>query len=204
MTVPFLVRADLRLVVVRLVVVRLAVVLALVALPVLSGCGASDGGHADVAFATGMVPHHRQAVQVSDLLLAKTGVDGDVRDLATRIRSEQAPEIEQLSGWLRDWGEPVPPGTPGAGMGGTGSTGGMDMPGDGMMTPAELDALTTASGAHAQRLFLQEMIRHHTGAVAMARTEQEQGRNAAAKRLASSIVSSQQAEIDQMDRLLTG
>ena len=56
-------------------------------------------------FAAMMVPHHAQAVEMSDLLLAKPDVDPTVADLATRIKSAQAPEIAQMNGWLAGWGE---------------------------------------------------------------------------------------------------
>ena len=159
---------------------------------VLTGCG-SGGSHddADVAFATGMVPHHQQAVQMSDVLLGKAGVDADVLALATKIKAEQAPEIAQMTGWLNDWAAPAP-------------TGGMDGMGGGMMSQADMNALGSAQGRTAQTLFLQGMIRHHEGAVAMATTEVAQGKNAEAKSLAQSIVTSQQAEIDQMNQLLAG
>ncbi|MGI3785326.1 MAG: DUF305 domain-containing protein [Janthinobacterium lividum] len=163
----------------------------------LTGCGASGGGHddADVAFATGMVPHHRQAVQMSDVLLTKTGVDGDVVALATKIKAEQAPEIEQMTGWLSAWGAPAAD---------SGGMGGMDGMGGGMMSASEMDALGSAQGRQAQTLFLQGMTRHHEGAIAMANTELAQGKDADAKALAQSIVTSQQAEIDQMKALLAG
>ena len=175
------------------------VALALLAL-VLSGCGSAASRHddADVAFASGMVPHHRQAVQMSDVLLAKTGVDPDVVALATTIKAEQAPEIDRMTGWLTAWGAPAP--TDGGGMGGMGGGAGM---GDGMMTSEQLEALGSAQGRQAQTLFLQGMTAHHEGAVAMANAELTQGENADAKALAQSIVTSQQAEIDQMRQLLT-
>nr|WP_232531537.1 DUF305 domain-containing protein [Microlunatus antarcticus] len=167
-------------------------VVALLAL-LLSGCGASTAHNdADVAFASGMVPHHRQAVQMSDTLLAKPGIDGDVTALASRIKAEQAPEIEQMRGWLSAWGAGVET-NDGGGMGG------MD---DGMMSAEEMNALGEADGRTAQTLYLQGMVRHHRGAVAMAQTEVAQGENADAKALAQSIITSQQAEIDQMNQLL--
>ena len=163
--------------------------LGLLVVLLLAGCGSSSAhDDADVAFATQMVPHHRQAVQMSDVLLTKTGVDPDVLALATQIKGEQAPEITQMTGWLSDWGTPAP-------------SGGMDGM-DGMMSASEMDAFGSASGKQAQTLFLQGMITHHQGAIAMAKTESEQGRNADAKALASSIMTSQQAEIDRMEQLL--
>ncbi len=166
--------------------------LGLLAVLLLGGCGSADRHNdADVAFATQMVPHHRQAVQMSDVLLAKTGVDADVLALATQIRAEQAPEIAQMTGWLGDWGAPAP----------SGDAGGMEGMG-GMMSPTAMQDLMDAQGRQAQTLFLQGMIGHHQGAVTMAQTERAQGKNADAKALASSIITSQQAEIDRMTQLL--
>ena len=169
-------------------------VVALLAL-VLSGCGSAASRHddADVAFATGMVPHHRQAVQMSDVLLTKSGLDPDVVALASRIKAEQAPEIDEMNGWLSAWGAPAV----------TGDAGGMAGMGDGMMTPEQMAAFGSARGRTAQTLFLQGMITHHQGALAMASTELAQGKNADAQALARSITTSQQAEIDQMTQLLS-
>ncbi len=151
------------------------------------------GAHneADVMFATMMLPHHQQAVDMSRLLLAKTGVPADVRTLARQIQDEQSPEITQLAGWLVGWG--VPAASP---------MGGMDHDmGDGMMSQADMDKLENATGTDAARLYLTGMTAHHRGALAMARTELAQGQNADATTLAQSILTSQQAEIAEMARL---
>ena len=101
---------------------------------------------ADIAFASMMIPHHQQAIAMSDILLAKQGVDAKVTDLATRIKTAQAPEIAQMSGWLAGWGQNPSP----SAMGGMA---GMDH-GDGMMSQADMDALDQASDDTATKLFL--------------------------------------------------
>jgi uncharacterized protein (DUF305 family) len=73
---------------------------------------------------------------------------------------------------------------------------------DGMMSDEDMAALDAATGAEAERLFLEQMIEHHTGAIEMARTEVGDGKNTDAVAMAENIVSTQQAEIDQMDDLL--
>ena len=161
----------------------------------LTGCGGpASHNAADVAFATSMLPHHQQAVEMSDVLLAKDGVPDDVTRLATTIKAEQTPEIAQLTGWLQGWGAPVP-------SGGAGGMSGMSAD-DGMMSDEEMGALAAASGRDARTLYLRGMVRHHEGAVTMARTEVEQGESTEAVALASSVVTSQQAEIEQMNQLL--
>lgn len=60
---------------------------------------------ADVTFAQQMIPHHAQAIEMSDVVLAKDGIDPRVTELATQIKAAQGPEIEQLQGWLTEWGQ---------------------------------------------------------------------------------------------------
>lgn len=153
---------------------------------------------ADVKFAQGMIRHHAQAIEMSDLLLAKDGVDPAVEEIARDIKAAQAPEMEQMTGWLVGWGEDVPS---------TGSMGGMDM-GDmdmgGMMSQEDMAALEDASGEEASTLFLEQMVVHHNSAVDMAKKELEAGLNEDAKALAEQIIESQSSEITMMTELLAG
>jgi len=119
--------------------------------------------------------------------------NAQVKQLATRIKQAQDPEIATMSGWLRQWGQPVP--SPGMDHG--------DHGGPGMMSDQEMSDLESASGTDFDRMFLQMMIRHHQGAVEMANTEQQQGQNPQAKQLAAKIASDQTAEINEMQDLLT-
>jgi uncharacterized protein (DUF305 family) len=102
-----------------------------------------------------------------------------------------------MSGWLRQWGQPVP--SPNAGHGGHGNHTGMP----GMMNDQEMDDLMAASGTNFDRMFLQMMIRHHQGAIEMANAEQQHGQDPRAKQLAAKIASDQAAEIKEMQDLLT-
>ncbi|HEY5820409.1 MAG TPA: DUF305 domain-containing protein [Propionibacteriaceae bacterium] len=148
---------------------------------------------ADIMFATMMIPHHTQAIEMSDLLVSKTGVDPKVADLATRIKAAQGPEVDQMNGWLAGWrADPS-----------TGSMGGMDHGGgDGMMTQTDMDALKDADAEQATQLFLTGMVRHHEGAVQMAETELDEGSNSDAKKLAEAIITAQNTEIAEMNKLL--
>jgi uncharacterized protein (DUF305 family) len=159
---------------------------------------ASQGRHnaADVAFAKGMIPHHRQAVEMADLAPERAG-SPEVEKLAAEIKKAQDPEIRTLSGWLTSWGEEVP--ADDAAM--DHSAHGMEGM-DGMMTDQEMRGLEDASGEAFDTAFLELMIKHHEGAVAMARTEQADGAHAPAKNLAGEIITSQSAEIERMNRLL--
>lgn len=157
----------------------------------------STAGHnqADVAFAQGMVPHHQQAVQMAEMAESRAS-DPQVKSLASKIRTAQQPEIDQMTAWLREWGAPT------ASAGGHGMHGGApgDMPG--MMTDQDMAAMERANGDEFDRMFLEMMIRHHQGAVQMASTEAQQGQNPAARSLAEKIKADQTAEISQMQSLL--
>ena len=145
---------------------------------------------ADVTFAQMMIPHHEQAVQMSDDLLAKEGIDQSVIDLATEIKAAQEPEITLLKDWLTAWGED------------DSSMSGMDGGSDGMMSDDDMMALHDASGVGASTLFLEQMTVHHEGAVAMAQLEIDDGENADARALAADIVATQTAEMAVMAELL--
>ena len=147
---------------------------------------------ADVAFATNMIPHHQQAVEMARLAATRAS-NSEVKDLADGIAKAQDPEIETMAEWLRTWRQPVPPTT------GTDSGHG-GMPG--MMSNEEMKNLMGATGPDFDRMFLQMMIRHHQGAIDMARTQQREGQNPEAKTLAENIVTDQTAEITEMQSLL--
>lgn len=155
---------------------------------------ASQGQHnaADVAFAKGMIPHHRQAVEMADLAPSRAG-SPEVKKLAEQIKKAQDPEIKTLSGWLTSWGEEVP------------AEGAMDHSAHGtggMMTAEEMDKLKNASGKAFDTAFMEMMIKHHEGAVAMAKTEKADGAYEPAMKMADAIIRSQTAEITQMNKLL--
>lgn len=145
---------------------------------------------ADVMFAQMMIPHHEQAVAMSEAMLSKKGISAEVTTLATQIKNAQQPEIDQMKSWLTAWGA--------SGHGDHSGHTGMD----GMLTPAELDTLKAAQGTAAEQLFLTGMIKHHQGAVAMAKQVRTDGSDPGVRTLADAITSSQQAEIDQMKQLL--
>lgn len=152
----------------------------------------ADHNAADIMFSQMMIPHHAQAVEMSDIMLAKPGISAAATSLATRIKAAQAPEIEQMTDWLEDWNQP------------TGMMTGHAMPGgmSGMVSAGDLDKLKAAQGTEATKLFLTQMIAHHEGAIAMAQTEVESGEFTKTIELAKAIITSQQAEIEEMKQLL--
>lgn len=142
---------------------------------------------ADVMFAQMMIPHHQQALDMSELALQKAQ-SPELLDLATQIRDEQDPEIAQMRSWLESAGASEDMGHASHGM-------------DGMLSAEQMAQLLSATGAEFERLFLEGMIGHHEGAIAMAQMVVDSN-NSEVRALAESIVSSQQIQIDYMKTLL--
>ncbi|MFC4631417.1 DUF305 domain-containing protein [Promicromonospora alba] len=150
----------------------------------------AEHNDADVMFAQMMIPHHEQAIEMADVVLGKPDADPQITELATQVKAAQAPEIEELGLWLDTWGaERTAEHSGHAGM-------------SGMMSEEDMQALADAAGPEANRLFLEQMIAHHQGAVEMAQTEIESGQDTGAVEMAQTIVDTQQAEIATMEDLL--
>jgi uncharacterized protein (DUF305 family) len=147
---------------------------------------ASGFSSADLMFAQMMIPHHQQAVDMGTLAETRAS-DPAVKELAAKIKAEQAPEIAQMSAWLAD----------------ANSSSGMDhnMAMGGMLSDSEMAALTDAEGAAFDKLFLTAMIEHHKGAIQMAQMIIDSN-NAEAAALAKAITSSQTEQIAYMEELL--
>lgn len=140
----------------------------------------------ETMFAQMMIPHHEQAVKMSELALTNT-TNPDVLALATAIRDAQAPEIEQMQGWLD--------GNSGMDMHSH------DMEMGGMLTETELQELGSLNGAAFDQMFLTAMIAHHEGALDMV-SMIKNSTKPEVKQLYENIVTSQSAEIEAMKALL--
>ena len=158
---------------------------------------APAAGSVDVGFAHDMSVHHEQAVQMAALAYDRSD-DPAVRSLAFDVLTTQQGQIGIMSGWLDAWG--VPWTTTGPRMAW------MGMPTEGLMpgmaTADQLDALRAADGAAADVLFLQLMIPHHLGGVAMATEAAVHAGQASVRQLATAIAESQTSEIAYMNELL--
>ncbi|MEU8613062.1 DUF305 domain-containing protein [Actinoplanes sp. NPDC048791] len=153
----------------------------------------------DLLFAQMMVVHHAQAVQLSRIVSAEPGVSERVRNVAGFIAHDQQREIDETNAWLVAWGRPaVDPADPVVRQ----LHGGRDAAAHGMLSDAQLDQVRDAAPTEASRLFLQQMIAHHTGAITMARSALEDGGNAYIRTLATHIINEQTAENDAMRALL--
>lgn len=159
---------------------------------------AEEHNDADVMFAQMMLPHHEQAVEMSEMLLAKDDVPAEVAEFAQRVIDAQGPEIERMNDMLTAWeAEPLADAEDMDGMD-HGSGAGMS----GMMSEEDMSALEDAQGAGAAQLYLEQMTVHHEGAVEMAQEQIEQGQNPQAVELARQVVADQEAEIAEMEQML--
>lgn len=147
----------------------------------------------DVMFAQMMIPHHQQAIDLAAMASIHT-TNQAVRSLAGKIADEQQPEIDQMNALLQQWG--VDPAM------GDHSGHGATM--QGMVDEATMTKLKSLNGPEFDTLWLQAMIGHHQGAIEMAKTEIANGQSTDLTTMAKSIVTGQQAEIDQMKQMLGG
>jgi uncharacterized protein (DUF305 family) len=151
---------------------------------------------ADVELAQMMIIHHRDAIAMAEMADSRSD-DLDVLSLAEAIAEAQGPEIETMTGWLESWGEEVP--AEGDVM--DPMAHGADMPG--AMSAEDMAALEAAQGEEFDRLFLTQMIAHHEGAIEMAEEHLSSGSAPAALALSQEIATTQAAEIETMQALLS-
>jgi uncharacterized protein (DUF305 family) len=177
---------------------------ALIVAIALSGCSSSSDmgmdheGHstqasgdltgADVMFLQMMIPHHQQAIEISDLALTKSA-DPELLALAKQIRDGQAAEIITMKAWLVQAKADIDPG----------HSMGHDM--GGMLSESDLAALTSASGKSFDLLWLKGMTGHHDGALHMA-TMITDATNADIKSFGQAIVTTQSAQNKQMAAMI--
>jgi uncharacterized protein (DUF305 family) len=150
---------------------------------------ASAHNQADITFAQNGIPHHEQAIPMSDTILGKQGIDPRVVQLATQFKADQGPELQQMHSWLSQWGQPTLTMGPG-----------MVMPG--MLPDQDITALQNAQGVDATKKFLTEMIECHEGTIAMAEDEIKDGQYPPAVALAHSISTREQQENTTMQGIL--
>ena len=157
--------------------------------------GASASSHAkslqnlglnEVMFAQMMIPHHEQAVSMSETALKKSRNQGILK-LSRQIKSLQSSEISQLTYWLKATDSSM--------------TMDHDMKMSGMLTVKELASLKRLTGTDFDRTFLQLMIKHHRGAIEMLDLISD-SKNKEAKALAKAIYSAQSKEITSMKLLV--
>ena len=164
------------------------ILLVVIGLFLLSGCATSEQSNSefspsDINFAEMMIPHHEQAIEMSEIAFKNT-MNSEVLQLAQEIKEAQAPEIDLMKSW--------------AGVKVSTHAGHMM---DGMLSEDELNALREARSAEFDRLFLQGMIKHHQGAIEMAMDVKNSNSMVVAD-LSAAIIKQQEIEITRMEELL--
>ena len=164
------------------------VLLVVVGALLLSGCAASTQSNseyssADIAFAEMMIPHHEQAIEMSEIAFLNT-TNPALLQLAQEIKDAQSPEIELMNSWT--------------GVKASTHAGHMM---DGMLSESEMSDLREAKDKEFDRLFLEGMIKHHEGAIEMAQDVADSDNKGVAD-LSASIISAQELEISKMKELL--
>lgn len=144
----------------------------------------------DLHFLAMMTPHHQQAVDMSEIILAAQGTSAATADLADRIKVGQEEEIDTMVDWAEQWDQ-------------------HDLMeqhsqhiANGMIAPEQLDQLKTLEGEEADTLFLQLMHSHHAGAVAMTQDQIDNGGYQPLVDLAQQMIDVQTAEMREMEQLL--
>ncbi|WP_350275119.1 DUF305 domain-containing protein [Kribbella sp. HUAS MG21] len=150
----------------------------------------AEFNEADARFASEMILHHQQATQLASMAGYRAG-SAQVKQLAAKIGAAQEPEIKLLSTWLVGWGKPTPQQEHGHVE---------ELPG--MMTEDELHELGNLSRSAFDRAWLQRMIKHHQGAVTMAKAHRTAGKSPAAVALAQKIELARTQEIPVLQRQL--
>ena len=151
----------------------------------------ADFNDADVMFAQMMIPHHEQAIEMSDIALdPSTGASAAIIALATQIKGAQDPEISQMKNLLTTWGMPT-------------EMGSMDHSSmmEGMLSLEEMDTLGQLKGAEFDKAWAKGMIAHHEGAIAMANDVVAHGKNSEILALANAVASGQSIEIETLKPL---
>ena len=174
---------------------------AVAALLAVAGCAESrvaesaSFNEADLQFVEQMIPHHKQAVEISKLAEERSQ-DEQVISLASDISFIQTIELEELQGWLLDWGFAE-------------ATDDHEDHGDmsSMLTEAELQQLEAATGSDFDLTFAQLMFKHHEGAIAAAEKALTDGKSEDLRFFAQSLIETQGAELIELqsiiDRLTT-
>ena len=134
------------------------------------------------SFAEAMIPHHQQAVDISEFALTNT-TNSEVVAIAEKIIGEQAPEIENMTVWLE------------------GDSADYSMMMDGMLSRAQLAELEAAKDDEFDALYVQYMVQHHEGAIAMA-ADALGIDDPELSEFANEIIVNQSAEIEELMSLL--
>nr|WP_046284815.1 DUF305 domain-containing protein [Mycobacterium sp. UM_NZ2] len=155
-----------------------------------SAVGMAVGSLADVRFLEDMVIHHQQSLELAAMVYGQS-TDPALRAFADQSAAQQRTELQGCQAQLLQWEVP-------------GERSAQDEAADipGMVDKATVDKLRSLRGPAFDTLWLQTMIAHQRGAITLAQNEIQHGESPEAISIAQSLLPFQQAEINQMNRLL--
>jgi uncharacterized protein (DUF305 family) len=145
----------------------------------------------DVWWVRMMIPHHQQALEMAALAPDRAS-NPQIKAVADRILAAQKPEVEFFRTWLRTRGlaeQPDEAGHDHAGM-------------RGMQPPEAMRGIATLKGDLFDKVFVDMMVSHHEGAVAMCTDLLKVGKDERLTELATNIAAEQQAEIARLRDIL--
>ncbi|WP_214107848.1 DUF305 domain-containing protein [Acrocarpospora catenulata] len=153
------------------------------------GCsGAADLDDPDVQFSMEMIPHHRQTIELANLVPGRS-TDPYVTGLARQIKIDQANEIDMMSTWLQNWGLPLPP-----------ANAARQLPG--MLSNVEISALKSRKGREFDRIWLTTLAKHLGNSVTMAQVVLATGDHPPTTGLARRVVDKEHEQLAEIDRHL--
>jgi uncharacterized protein (DUF305 family) len=141
-----------------------------------------------------MMPCHKQAIQMSEIILTKPGLDPRVVQVANQIKAAEGPDIQGMQSWLSQWQQSTTPSSAAGMPAMQGMTG--------MASPEQMTALQNAVGADASKQFLALMIQNHQHAIMLAQSEINSGQYPPAVAMAHSIATTEQQEVNTMQGIL--
>ncbi len=135
----------------------------------------------DRDFLLEMIPHHQEAVDTSAYLLTRTS-DPALKTFVQSVIQVQSQEVEQMKQWYQQWiGQPYAP--------------------VGTYRPM-MSNLPKAEGPALENAYLQGMIVHHQGAIAMAQQIQPLSQRPELLQFAQGIIQTQSQEVSQLEHWL--
>jgi uncharacterized protein (DUF305 family) len=170
------------------------------------GSAPREAFEADTKFMQGMIMHHSQAVEMTDMMRTRTH-NKELLALGKRISISQTDEMKFMKQWLEERGKPIAMQHDMSHMSHAEhmNMGSMMMPG--MLTPEQMKALAKANGPAFDHLFLTGMIQHHTGALTMVTdlfNTAGAGQDSQLFDFATDVDNTQRAEINIMQSMLKG
>ncbi|WP_408648910.1 DUF305 domain-containing protein [Tumidithrix elongata] len=154
--------------------------------------GTADAEY-DLRFIDAMIPHHQGAIEMAKVVLQKSNRP-EVKKLAEAIIQAQEKEIAQLQQWRKQW---YPNLSEQAMMWDSKINKMMPMTSE-YKQVMMMDMDLGSANAEFDLRFMNAMIPHHEGALLMAKEAQTKTKRPEMQNLAKNILSSQQAEIDEM------